>query len=280
MFDWITSVVWDETVNWLYGKFVEFLSSFFAQMNNMGAELFELPWIQAIIRFFLYFGWGLYVVGLVIAVFDAAIEAQSGKADFKGLAINALKGFFAVNLFTTIPVSLYIYCINLQDIFTSGLSGLLGSTANVKTAAQEFLGSQSHIGNNGMFAVFTVVMVGYSVIKIFFQNIKRGGILIIQICVGSLYMFSIPRGYHDGFIQWCKRIIGLCFTAFMQTTLLLAGLITIKSHPLLGFGVMLSANEVERIAESFGLDTSIKAHMGGAAHTVSSVVNMVKSIKT
>lgn len=46
-------------------------------------------------------------------------------------------------------------------------------------------------------------------IKVFFANLKRGGILLIQIAVGSLYMFSIPRGYTDGFTQWMKQVIGL-----------------------------------------------------------------------
>jgi len=66
----------------------------------------------------------------------------------------------------------------------------------------------------------------------------------------------------------------------MQTTLLLAGLITLKSHPLLGFGIMLAANEVERIAESFGLDTSAKANMGGAVHATSAAINVFKTIKS
>ena len=31
---------------------------------------------------------------------------------------------------------------------------------------------------------------------------------LIQIAVGSLYMFSVPRGYIVGFTQWCKQVIG------------------------------------------------------------------------
>ena len=42
--------------------------------------------------------------------------------------------------------------------------------------------------------------------------------------VGALYMFSVPRGYSDGFTQWCKQIVGLCLTAFLQSTILVAGL--------------------------------------------------------
>ena len=57
--------------------------------------------------------------------------------------------------------------------------------------------------------------LAYAVIKVFFSNLKRGGILLIQIAVGSLYMFSIPRGYIDGFTQWMKQVIGLCLTAFL-----------------------------------------------------------------
>ena len=33
--------------------------------------------------------------------------------------------------------------------------------------------------------------LSYCVVKIFFQNIKRGGILLVQMSVGSLYMFSV-----------------------------------------------------------------------------------------
>lgn len=49
-----------------------------------------------------------------------------------------------------------------------------------------------------------------------FANLKRGGILLIQISVGSLYLFSVPRGYTDGFISWCKQVVGLCLTAFCR----------------------------------------------------------------
>ena len=77
--------------------------------------------------------------------------------------------------------------------------------------------------------------------------------------VGSLYMFSIPRGYIDGFVQWMKQVIGLCLTAFLQSTILVAGLMVFKDHALLGLGLMLSAGEVPRIAGTFGLDTTTQA---------------------
>ena len=126
--------------------------------------------------------------------------------------------------------------------------------------------------------LFTIILMGYAVIKVFFANLKRGGILLIQIAVGSLYMFSVPRGYLDGFIGWCKQIIGLCLTAFLQATILTAGLMVLKDHALLGLGLMLSAGEVPRIAGAFGLDTSTKANVMSAVYTAQAAVNTTRTI--
>ena len=66
-----------------------------AQMGNMGADVFDLEWVQATINLFTLFGWALFVAGTVVAVFDVAVEYQNGRANIKTTAINVLKGFFA-----------------------------------------------------------------------------------------------------------------------------------------------------------------------------------------
>ena len=38
------------------------------QMGDMGAELFEMNWVQSVVLFFVYLGWALYVTGIVVAV--------------------------------------------------------------------------------------------------------------------------------------------------------------------------------------------------------------------
>lgn len=101
---------------------------------------------------------------------------------------------------------------------------------------------------------------------------------MIQMVVGSLYMFSIPRGYTDGFNQWMKQIAALCLTAFLQTTLLFLGLLTFPDNMLLGLGIMLSANEVPRIAQQFGLDSSVKVNMTSIVHATTTAVNLTKSV--
>lgn len=123
-----------------------------------------------------------------------------------------------------------------------------------------------------------LIAFAYCVIKVFFANIKRGGILLIQMAVGSLYMFSVPRGYTDGFTQWCKQIAALCLTAFMQTTLLFLGMLTFQTNMLLGLGIMLASGEVERIAQQFGLDSSVRVNMGTIIQSTSMAVSIGRAV--
>ncbi len=65
----------------------------------MGAELFEMSWVQSIVLFFSYLAWILYAVGFVVACAECGLEYSSGRADIKGTAMNLIKGFMAVSLF-------------------------------------------------------------------------------------------------------------------------------------------------------------------------------------
>ena len=47
---------------------------------------------------------------------------------------------------------------------------------------------------------------------------------------------------------------------------------------LLGLGVMLAAGEVPRIAQQFGLDSSVKVNMMSVVHATSTAVNMTRNI--
>jgi hypothetical protein len=115
IWDFVADTVLGQIFDWVYGKIVEFLGEFFSMMNGMGSELFEFVWVQAVVEFFRYFGWALYAVGLVVAVFEAALEYQSGRTTaIRDLALGSLKGFLAASLFTTVPVELYKLCIDLQ----------------------------------------------------------------------------------------------------------------------------------------------------------------------
>ena len=291
IWDFVADKVLGQIVDWFYGQVVGFLGNFFAEMGNMGVELFEMSWVQSIVLFFSYLAWALYGTGLVVACFECGIEYSSGRGNIRETALNAIKGFMAVSLFTVVPVRLYELSVTLQGQLTAGITGYGASIGDVASdIMQEFsavesltdLTSGPFLGfgsiTSGIMILFCIILMAYAIIKVFFANLKRGGILLIQIAVGSLYMFSVPRGYTDGFIQWCKQIIGLCLSAFLQATILVAGLMVFKDHALLGLGLMLSAGEIPRIAGAFGLDTSTKANLMSAVYTAQAAVNTTRTV--
>ena len=291
IWDFVADKILGQIVDWFYGQVVGFLGNFFAEMGNMGVELFEMSWVQSIVLFFSYLAWALYGTGLVVACFECGIEYSSGRGNIRETALNAIKGFMAVSLFTVVPVRLYELSVTLQGQLTAGITGYGASIGDVASdIMQEFsavesltdLTSGPFLGfgsiTSGFMILFCIILMAYAIIKVFFANLKRGGILLIQITVGSLYMFSVPRGYTDGFIQWCKQIIGLCLTAFLQATILIAGLMVFKDHALLGLGSMLSAGEIPRIAGAFGLDTTTRANIMSAVYTAQAAVNTTRTI--
>lgn len=292
IWDFVAATVMDNMMDWFYGQIVGFLGNFFSQMGNMGVELFDLAWVQAIVLFFSRLAWALFGVSVVVSCFQFGIMYVSGgRGNLQQTALSIIKGFLAVSLFTVAPVRLYTLSASLQGTFSAGITGYGTSIGEVGQEIVEELSeidTLSEMLNNTYFGLgvltssfmilFCIVMMTYAVVKVFFSNLKRGGILLIQIAVGSLYMFSIPRGYTDGFVQWIKQVIGLCLTAFLQSTILVAGLMVFRDNALLGLGLMLSAGEVPRIAGTFGLDTTTHANIMSAVYTAQTAVNATRMV--
>ena len=279
----ISNAIWNTMLQWFYETIYGAVADFFTMMGNMGADIFGLDWVQATIKLFTLFGWALFVAGTVVAVFDTAIEYQNGRATIKTTAINVLKGFFACSLIGIVPVELYKFCISLQNTFSHDLAAIFAGSKSIDLAGEStsILQGSFAVANNitiNLFNLLALIAFAYCIIKIFFQNIKRGGILLVQMSVGALYMFSVPRGYQDGFNQWMKQIAALCLTAFMRTTLLFLGLLTFPGNMLLGLGIMLAANEVPRIAQQFGLDSSVRVNMMSVVHATTTAVNLTRSV--
>ena len=292
IWDFVAATIMANLIDWFYGQVVGFLGNFFSAMGNMGVELFELEWVQAIVLFFSQLGWALFGVSLVVCAFEFGIEYTTGRANLQHTALNAIKGFLAVSLFTTVPIRLYALSVSLQGRLSAGITGYgtsigdvgqqiitdLNSVESIADMTQVTLDFGIGLITSPIMLLFCIILMAYAVIKVFFANLKRGGILLIQIAVGSLYMFSIPRGYVDGFTQWIKQVIGLCLTAFLQSTILVAGLMVFKDHALLGLGLMLSAGEVPRIAGTFGLDTTTRANIMSAVYTAQAAVNTTRTV--
>lgn len=80
----ISDSIWGKFMSFIYSMVYEALADFFTLMTEIGANLFDLGWVKAALHFFNLFGWGLFVAGLIVAIFDTAIEYQTmGRLNIK-----------------------------------------------------------------------------------------------------------------------------------------------------------------------------------------------------
>ena len=277
--DAISDAIWDIMFEWIFNKVYGLIAELFTFINETATDIFALSWVQVFVGLFGSFAWMLFVCGLVVAVFDTAVAYESGQANIKNTCINVLKGFMAASLVTVVPQRLYSFCVNMQGTFATELLGNFISGTSDTMADTGLAVIFALASDVSLFSLFFMILFGYCTVKVVFANIKRGGIMLCQIAVGSLYMFGVPRGYTDGFYSWCKQVIAICLTAFLQTTILYLGLLTYTQHALLAVGICLSANEVPRIAQMYGLDTSVRVNMMSVSHTVSMGARAVGMIK-
>lgn len=273
--DWIWEAMFEWVFNLIYGA----IADLFEFINETTSDVFAMSWVQAFVGLFQSLAWMLFVCGLVVAVFDTAIAYESGQANIKNTCLNVLKGFMAASLVTVVPQRLYSFCVATQGTFTHELLGNFIGDVSDSVADSGLKVIIALASDLSLFSLFFIILFGYCTIKVIFANIKRGGIMLCQIAVGSLYLFGVPRGYTDGFYGWCKQVIATCLTAFLQTTILYLGLLSFTQHPLLAVGICLSATEVPRIAQMFGLDTSVRVNMMSVSHTVSMGAKAVGMLK-
>lgn len=304
--------VMNQLVTWFYYGSMKMLTEFESYMGQMGLEIFENDSAAALLTFFLLLARALLVVGIVLAMFEYAISAQSGGGNLTDTGLNILKGIAATELFTIIPIKLYALTVQIQtvigdlinpatqraadaaanqsgSIMTNLLAGALSLFTSLVSSqpllfvsgfisgSQSSAGAEQHIP--ALTTIIFLVVFLISFIRVIFDNIKRGAILLVQICVASLYMISIPRGLTDGFYGWCKQVIGLCFTSFIQNIFLVVGMGAFaQNNIIMGLAVMMTASEVPRIAQSFGLDTSFKANITSVSMGVNSAMNLGRTL--
>ena len=176
IWDFVAAKVLGQIVDWFYSQIVGFLGNFFSEMGNMGAELFTMDWVQSIVLFFSYLAWALYGTGLVVACFETGVEYSSGRGNIRETALNAIKGFMAVSLFTVVPVRLYELSVSLQGTFTAALTGYGTSIGDVAGEVMQEFNAVESISDltagpllgfgsitSGIMILFCLILMAYGV---------------------------------------------------------------------------------------------------------------------
>lgn len=276
-----TDALFKSIMQWAYSMMVSVISLFIQIFQQMSDRVFDETLVKNILLFFFLFGEALFTVAFVIALLETIIEYQSSGNghNFVTLMMNAIKGFLVSLLFTTIPQLLFKLTSQVENMIVQAITqqqnfgDILLSNLSREYSFDFSVNGSSSTGNMDLKIIIFAIIFLYVIIKVVIGNIKRSGILLTLIFIGTFHIFQIPRGYTDGFSSWCKQVIGLCITHFAQNILLVLGISLFAAEftqtnwilGLGGMGLMLAATEVPRVAQHFGLDTSFKGNFASAA---------------
>lgn len=262
------------------------ISDILAQNNDFIASVFDSNIAIPLLGFIEAVGGFFFVFGVCFAVSEWAVDVNEGNSNnFMATFKNSLIGFAALCSFTSIPI--------LMLKFTNDICNQLGQALAVESMRDVFSNMNTQTGETaidsnffsgwgmGLFEIIAFICV----IKVFFGNIKRGGILFTLIIIGSVHMFSIPRGYTDAFWSWCRQVVGVCLTSFCQNLLITLSVVLYGNSSMdpgdmiICSGIMLAASEVPRILQQFGLDTSMRANVTQAIFGISGVMNIASAFR-
>ena len=122
IWDFVANPVMESILDWFYSQMVGFLGAFFARWETWGWSCSTSPgcgqWCASSPS---WVGLSLPSAWWYLPLSAALSTHLPG--NLQQPALNAIKGFFAVSLFTTVPVRLYALSVSLQGTFAMEITG-------------------------------------------------------------------------------------------------------------------------------------------------------------
>ena len=89
--DSIIDAILNRFIQWLFKSIYDGIANFFTQISNMGTEIFDLSWVQAVVKLFSLFGWSLFVVGVVVSALILQSNIKTAEQILKQLHLIGLR---------------------------------------------------------------------------------------------------------------------------------------------------------------------------------------------
>lgn len=252
-------------------------------------EAFSSEYVLALFAFFEVIGAALFGIAAVMAYMENTIATQQGGGSLMSTTLNVFKGAAVLIGYISIPIQLMVLTAQsltrLLVVLVPGdfsdFSEAIQKTTNGSSISifTKITGKAFEENPNQFLLILFEFAFLYCLVKVALGAIKRSGTMVVLICVGTLHLFNIPRGYTDGFSSWCKQIAALCITHFVQSVALFIGFLIINTDAwIAGVSLMLVSTEVPRIAGAFGLDTSMKTNISQTVYTAGMATNVIRSL--
>lgn len=268
-----------EMLRWLieviFGSLFEWLLS---EVSAGATDVFTLEVVKLLIKGAKTVGAMLWGIGVVYAVFDMVIQYDRGRGGPHDLAINFVRSYAAVLLFTVLPVPFYQAMITYGGRIGGALAGAgAGYSLDLKGVYESLIGASLS------FAVELLLLILLFVLMLLncFALLKRSFFAFCLTVFGCVHMFSVPRGYVDGFIDWCKQIIGLGMGAFLHMIMLgLSSYLLCQGHFVMGWAGMLVGPALDPLLQRYGggsyqQSSGVGGKVASGAYLASSVSHLI-----
>lgn len=261
--------LWTQLFNLLFKTAAKVITD----VSKISVDILNNNMILSILDFFQMLGWIILVVGILFGVANYCIERIEGNiTPLDELFMSIFKSIIAVYFIQ--PGSLLIF--NLATIITEAVKGIIA-----KPDYSSVVGSlSSTVSGYGPFWGFCLgVMWLISLLIIFIQALKRGGMYMMQIMVGYLYLFGLPSGNTEGILEWTRQTAALAATNVLQMAALILSLkLMMNSQFFASLAVLAAATEADKIAGRFGMSAGGRQTFGGMVRGVSSGINTVSQV--
>lgn len=249
MIAYLLGLVFEWFLEQMIGGLFTFL---LAHMSSDGLMIFDLEPVKLLVQGAYKIGLLLWAFGIVAAVFDLAVQYGSGKGSPKDLLLNYVRSYLAAVLFTVLPIPAYKMLLTAGWKIGAAIAGGSGTfDVGIQNAWQGVISLNFGVMVTFIFGIIFLIVVVLN----YFEFLKRSFFLFFLVIVGCLYMPSVPRGYVDGFIDWCKQVIGLCVASFLQMAgmgICLTFFVDGGPFMLVGLAGLVATSQVDRLMQRFG----------------------------
>ncbi len=258
----------DTIFGWLNSNLIKGAGVVLTDLSQVSINLFKNNIVDNVLQLMEYVGWILFAIGILFAIVNMYIAyLESETINLHLLILNIFKGLIAILFLKAGAIRIFELSITINDLVSK-----ITTTPNYQKSLDNIVSQMTTESFSLLWGFFIIIAVLISVVVCLIQILKRGGMYLAHIMVGYLYMFSIPSGNTEGFMDWCRQTVAIALTNVLQTALLYIGLSLIAndiSKIFLGIGVIMAATKVEEIAGRYGMSTNTSAQFGAASKAIS-----------
>ena len=278
--------------SWILSSILKGVGNLFVVLDKVSLSLFSVPMVSDTLQLAQIVGYMCLTVGILFGIANYAITTQDGEvADFGQLILNMVYAIVATVLLQPASIFIFQLGITFQKLFLNIVQTQNKITMQNADKINSFFKALESAYTSQFGLVWTVVLILVIIIAIlivFFQCLKRSGVYLIQMMLGYLYIFSIPSGGTEGFIEWVRQTMAIAITNAVQIGILFIGLnllsdittnsISVMARAFLGIGVILASTMVEKLAGRFGMAINSRQHISSAVNGTSQMANLGKTI--